>query len=294
MTFMAQTLVDAISIGSIYALSALGIGLIFGILRLVNFAHGEFITLGIYVLMLTASQWFPIAAVLTLAVVVGLALLTERFAFRPVRQADSSTLLITSFALSYLLQNILVLVFGARPVGVDILPGLSQPLMLGEVRIPIIHLVTIGVTALLLAAVALFLRGTRIGVETRAAAVDFEMARLLGIRGNRVIAAAFAVSGMLAAAVAVLYVAQTGVAGPAVGLKLALVGFVATVIGGMGSLPGAVLGGMAVGMVTVLLQTLLPPDLRPFREAFVFLVVIAILVMRPQGLFRSNLSKERV
>lgn len=294
MIFTVQTLVDAISMGSIFALSALGIGLIFGMLRLINFAHAEFITVGVYIMMLTSAQWFPLAVLAAVSGVVLLALLAERLAFRPVRRADPSTMLITSFALSYLLQNLLILIFGARPVGVNILAGLSQPLMLGEVRLPIIHLVTIAVTALLLGAIALFLRGTRAGVQMRAAAVDFQMARLLGIRANRVIAAAFALSGVLAAAVAILYVAQTGVAGPAVGLHLALVGFVATVIGGMGSLTGAVLGGLAVGMVTVALQTLLPPDLRPFREAFVYLVVIAVLVLRPQGLFRSALSRERV
>jgi branched-chain amino acid transport system permease protein len=293
-TFALQTLVDALSTGAIYALSALGIGLIFGILRLVNFAHAEFITVGIYILLLTAAQWFPLAALACVAGVIVLALASERLAFRPVRRADPSTLLITSFALSYLLQNVLILVFGARPLGVNILPYLSQPLMLGDVRVPIIHIVTITVTAVLLALIALFLRGTRAGIQMRAAAVDFQMARLLGIRANRVIAIAFALSGLLAAVVSVLYVAQTGIAGPTVGLQLALIGFIATVIGGMGSLVGAVAGGMAVGMVTVLLQALLPPDLRPFREAFVYLVVIAVLVLRPQGLFRSNLSRERV
>jgi branched-chain amino acid transport system permease protein len=108
------------------------------------------------------------------------------------------------------------------------------------------------------------------------------------------IAIAFGLSGILAAVVAVLFVAQTGIAGPTVGLQLALIGFIATVIGGMGSLVGAVMGGIAVGMVTVFLQALLPPELRPFREAFVYVAVIAVLVLRPQGLFRSALSKERV
>ncbi len=294
MILVLQTLVDAISIGSIYALSALGIGLIFGIMRLINFAHAEFITVGIYTMMTLAAQWFPLAALGVVAVVVALALISERLAFRPVRRADPSTLLITSFALSYLLQNLLILIFGARPLGINILQDLSQPLMIGALRIPIIHLVTIGATGLLLAAIALFLRGTQAGVHMRAAAVDFQMARLLGVRANRVIALAFALSGVLASVVAILYVAQTGVAGPTVGLRLALVGFVATVIGGMGSLTGAVLGGMAVGIVTVLFQTLLPADLRPFREAFVFIVVIGVLVLRPQGLFRSSLEKERV
>lgn len=294
MTFLIQTLVDAISIGSIYALSALGIGLIFGMLRLINFAHAEFITVGVYILLMTAAVWFPLAVVLAVAGVVLLAVLAERLAFRPVRGADPATLLITSFALSYLLQNLLILIFGARPIGINILPQLSSPIILGEIRIPMIHLVTILVTIILLGCIAAFLRKTRVGIEMRAAAVDFQMARLLGIRANRVIAIAFAMSGMLAAVIAVLFVAQTGVASPTLGLQLALVGFVATVIGGMGSLVGSVFGGLAVGLVTVFLQALLPPDLRPFREAFVYVAVIIVLVLRPQGLFRSAASRERV
>ncbi|MEA5522221.1 branched-chain amino acid ABC transporter permease [Limnoraphis robusta CCNP1315] len=153
---------------------------------------------------------------------------------------------------------------------------------------------TLVVTVLLLAATATFLKKTRMGIEMRAAAVDFQMARLLGIRANRVIAVAFALSGLLASAAAILYVAQTGVVEPRLGLHLALIGFVATVVGGMGSLPGAVLGGLAVGMATVFLQVLLPAELRPYREAFVYLSVILILVLRPQGLFRSASARERV
>ena len=294
MSWIVQALIDALSIGSIYALTALGIGLIFGIMRLINFAHAEFITVGVYILMLTIAFGFPVALFAAAGGVMVLALLSERLAFRPVRGADPSTLLITSFALSYLLQNTLVLMFGARPSGLNILPALSRPILFGDVRIPMIHLVTIAVTLLLLAATGAFLKKTRIGVEMRAAAVDFQMARLLGIRANRVIAVAFGLSGLLASAAAVLYVAQTGVVEPRLGLHLALIGFVATVVGGMGSLPGAVLGGLAVGMVTVFLQVLLPADLRPYREAFVYLAVILILVLRPQGLFRSASARERV
>ena len=294
MTWFVQALVDATSIGSIYALTALGIGLIFGIMRLINFAHAEFITIAAYVVMLTIAFGFPVALFAAAAGVLILALLSERLAFRPVRGADPSTLLITSFALSYLLQNTLVLIFGARPSGLNILPELSQPILIGGVRLPIIHLVTIAVTVLLLAATGAFLRKTRMGIEMRAAAADFQMARLLGIRANRVIAAAFGLSGVLATAAAILYVAQTGVVEPRLGLHLALIGFVATVVGGMGSLPGAVLGGLAVGMVTVFLQVLLPADLRPYREAFVYLAVILVLVLRPQGLFRPASARERV
>ncbi len=294
MSWIIQALIDALSIGSIYALTALGIGLIFGIMRLINFAHAEFITVTVYILVLAIGLGFPVALFFAAGGALVLALLSERLAFRPVRGANPSTLLITSFALSYLLQNTVVLVFGARPMGLNILPSLSQPLLIGDVRVPMIQVVTIAVTILLLLGTGAFLRKTRIGIEMRAAAVDFQMARLLGIRANRVIAVAFGLSGILASSAAVLYVAQTGVVEPRLGLHLALIGFVATVVGGMGSLPGAVLGGLAVGMVTVFLQVLLPADLRPFREAFVYMAVIMVLVLRPQGLFRPASARERV
>lgn len=292
--FALQTLFDAISVGSIYALSALGIGLLFGIMRLINFAQAEFITVGVYVLMMGASLWFPLAAFLAIAAVVLLALAVDRFAFRILRDSDPATLLITSFAVSYLLQNLLILIYGARPIGFDILPGLGAPVEIGELRIQRVNLVIILVTGALLVGVAGILRLTRIGIEMRAAAVDFRMARLLGIRADRVIAVSFAMSGLLASAVAILYSAQSGIASPTTGLQLALVGFVATVIGGMGSLLGAVTGGMAVGVAVVVLQAVLPPELRVYREAFVYALVILVLIFRPQGLFRSSAAKERV
>lgn len=295
MTAALQLVVDALSVGSLYALSALGIGLIFGIMRLINFAHGEFIMVGAYAAMLTAAIWAPFAVIVAVAVALVVALVTERLAFRRLRSSPPATLLITSFAVSYLLQNLMVLIEGARPQTVDFLSALTRSMDVGGVRLPWINVVTIAVTAVLLTLLAIFLRRTRFGRMTRAAASDFRMARLLGVRADRVIAIAFALSGLLAAAVAILLLAQTGTVSPVMGLQLALVGFVATVIGGMGSLSGAVLGGLTVGAVTVLLQSLLPAELRPFRDAFVYGLVIAVLLVRPGGLFRSAAAmQERV
>jgi branched-chain amino acid transport system permease protein len=294
MTAVLQVLVDAASQGSLYALSALGIGLIFGIMRLVNFAHGEFIMIGAYMLMLSAAPFAPLAILAAIAAVVVLALLTERVAFRPVRHASPTTLLVTSFAVSFFLQFLFVLIEGARPKGFDFLAGLAEPFVAGEVRIPKLNIVTVGITLALLAALALFLKRTHFGIQMRAAALNFRMAQLLGVRANLIIAVAFAMSGVLAAVVSVLYVAARGELSPVMGLQLALVGFVSTVIGGMGSLVGAVVGGFLVGAVTVALQAALPLELRPFREAFVFAIVIAVLLARPRGLFRGRGARERV
>ena len=149
-------------------------------------------------------------------------------------------------------------------------------------------------TLALLAAVGLFLRRTTLGTQMRAAAEDFRMARVLGIRANTVIASAFALSGLLAGTAAILLTAQTGTASPTMGVNIVLVAFTATILGGMGSLRGAVLGGFSIGVLTVTLQASLPLDLRPYRDAFVFAAVLAVLVVRPQGLLpaRATLARE--
>lgn len=301
-----QLLVDALSLGSQYGLVALGIGLVFGVMRMINFAHGDLITFGAYALVVpTAAElappligswpvWAFIPAILLFVVVVML--LTERFAFRPLRKrnADGTSLLISSFAVSYLLQSIILFVHTGRPKSVNILSELTSTIEIFGARIAVVDLVTIVTTAVLMAAVIFFLTFTRAGCEVRAASENFSMARLLGVRADRVISYAFAVSGILAAVVSLLYVAKTGTLDYRMGVPLAIAGFVGTVIGGMGSLLGAVLGGFALGMASTFLQALLPESLRPARDAFLYGFVILILLFRPAGLFTSSRRKERI
>jgi branched-chain amino acid transport system permease protein len=215
-------------------------------------------------------------------------------AFRPLRSADPATLLISSFAVSFFLQKTLILFVGSRPKGVDFLPSLGSQVEILGARLQSLQIVTIVVSAVLLGALTWFLRGTRVGLQMRAAAEDFRVARMLGVRANRVIAIAFAMSGILAAAVSFLVVAQTGIVQPRMGLQLVIIAFVGTVIGGLGSLTGAALGGFLVGAGTILAQALLPPELRVYREAFVFVAVTLILLFRPQGLIPARGLKERI
>jgi branched-chain amino acid transport system permease protein len=293
-TIVLQHIVDAITVGGLYALASLGIGLIFGIMRLINFAHGEFIMVGGYLLLLLMSQWFPLMVLGMCVIIILLAVVTERVAFRPVRGADPATMLVTSFALSFFLQHLFVMLFGARPKGIDIAPKLMKHFLFLGLRIPKLHLVTITVTGGLLIGLALFLKHTDFGIQMRAAAEDFKTARILGVRANLVISVAFAISGLLAAAVSLLFVAQTGTLTPRMGVQLVIIAFVATIIGGMGSLVGAVLGGFLVGALTVGLQALLPMTVRPFWEAFVFVIIILVLLWRPQGILRVRAVQERV
>jgi len=202
--------------------------------------------------------------------------------------------MIASFAVGYVIQNVILMVYGARPKSIDVWSHLQQQVAIGELRVPQLQPVTIGVTVVLLIGLSLFLGRTPYGVQMRAAAEDFRMARYLGIKANFVIGLAFAISGVLAAMTSLLFVSQTGTLSHMMGVPLMLFAFIATVIGGMGSLAGAVVGGFAVGFVSVMLQAYLPQELRSFRDAFVFAVVIMVLLFRPSGLIPTKALAQRV
>ena len=298
-----QILVDAISLGSLYALATLGVGLVFGVLRLTNFAYGDFITVASYALIVPTAgateivigRWpWPFLVTAAVGVVVIVSMTSEYLVFRPLRTAKPAVLMIGSFALGYIIQNIIILVYDGRPKAVGLWPDLGEAIVLSGLRVPRLELLTIAVTLVLLGALVLFLKASPFGVQMRAASEDFRMARMLGVRANTVIGTALAISGFLAAVVSLLFLAQVGVMSFNMGVPLMLFAFVATVIGGMGSLTGALIGGYILGFASILLQALLPEDLRTFRDAFVFAVVIVILVVRPQGLLMPRAARERV
>ncbi|MGV1768251.1 branched-chain amino acid ABC transporter permease [Rhizobium rhizogenes] len=188
----------------------------------------------------------------------------------------------------------LLMLFSSRPKSISLLPMLSQPVEIFGARLPLLQLITIIATVLILIGLSLFLRRTRFGLEMRAAAENFSMARMLGVRANRVIMGAFALSGALAGAISLIFVSQTGTADIQMGAPIMLMAFIATVIGGLGSLAGAVLAGFLLGAASVVMQVVLPVDARPFRDAFVYGAVILVLLFRPQGLIAARGTKERV
>jgi branched-chain amino acid transport system permease protein len=305
MAYALQVLIDSLSLGSFYALAALGIGLLFGVLRLINFAHGDFITVGAYALIVPSLaveatlfigdfHFIPLV-VSVLLIVVVLALISEATVFRPLRDASPATLMIGSFALGFIIQNLIMMFYGSRAKSVGLWSELNYGVTIIEgVQVPQLQLIIISVTLVLMVALVLFLKRTPFGVQMRAAAEDFRMARMLGVNAILVIRLAVAISGLLAAAVSLLFLVQTGIVEFRMGVSLMLFGFIATVIGGMGSLVGAVVGGFTVGAVSILLQTFLPSELRPFRDTLVFAFVIIILVVRPQGLMFTKAARERV
>lgn len=293
MEFFLQQIVNAISLGGIYALLALGLAVVFSIVSLINFAHGELMTVAGYGLFfaLAAAVPFPAALVFAVAMAVAAALLTERFAFRPMRKADATGLLLTSFAVSAILRVIFQNGISARPKPIPLPPSLSGSVNLHIASVGIVPLLSIAVAAVSLVVLSLFLKRTTLGKAMRAAAEDFQVLRLMGIKANRVIAVAFAVSGALAGVSAILWVAQRGSVDPLMGFVPVLKAFVAAVIGGLGSLTGAVVGGFTLGILEVLFQAFLPDAALPYRDAFVLGIVILMLVWRPDGLVPAPVSR---
>lgn len=294
MNLLVQFIIDAVSVGGLYALTAIGIGLIFGVVGLVNFAYGDFVMIGAYTILLGIGFYWPVTILIAAIVLILVALASDFVAFRPVRLATPETLMIVSFALSYTIQHLYVMMFGSLARTVNFLPEMSQNLEVMGIRIAGVSVLQILATILLTGALAAFIRFTRIGYQMRAVSENPTMARLVGVDINAVIAAAFIASALLAVTVSVLFVAQTGTMSPFLGLNLTIIGFVATVIGGMGSLVGCALGGFLVGFLTTLLQLALPADLQPFREAFVFGAVVLMLVVRPGGLIMLATARERI
>ncbi|WP_119458361.1 branched-chain amino acid ABC transporter permease [Rhodospirillaceae bacterium SYSU D60014] len=283
-------LISGLSLGSLYALMALGLVIVYGILRLVNFAYGEYIMVAGYTLFLLSPSPLPwlVMAVVAAVMAAVMSYLTERIAFRPVREKSLTAMLITSFAVSTLLQNAALLFVSPRARVVPT-PGIfSETVIIAGNVTPVREILAIVVSVALLIGFSILLRKTILGIALRAAADKFTMTRMLGVPANLVISAAFVISGLLAGIVAIFWLGRTGSVTPGIGLTPLLVAFVSTVIGGMRSLSGAVVGGYVLAFVTIIFNNLLPGDLYEFREAFIFTIVILILLFRPEGLVRGR------
>jgi branched-chain amino acid transport system permease protein len=289
-----QTLVDAIALGLVYALVAMGIGLVFGVMRLVNFAHGELITAGAYALMLTNDLPLGVGLAACFGAVIALALAME-VAYRPLRTTTPTTMLVTTFAVSFLLQAVALLAFGARGQNVGVLGELNRAVSIGDLRVRWVTLVSIAVGAVLLGATALILARTDIGLQMRAAAMDARTAQLLGVRASTVIRFAFLLAAVVAAAATVLLTVQRPLVTPSYGFQLVIPALVGVVVGGMDRLVSATLGGFAIGFAAAVLGDVLPADGRVFLDSALFLLVILVRLVRPGGLFgRSRAAWERV
>jgi branched-chain amino acid transport system permease protein len=291
---LIQLLIDATALGAMLALVAMGIALVFGVMRLVNFAYGELITIGAYTLVLTKG-WPILLRVLAAFVVVIAASLLMELVFRPLRTATAATMLVATFAVSFLLQNMFLLVFGPQGETIEFLAPLNRAIEIGDLRIRWITIIAIVLGAVLLGFMAWLLGKTSLGLQMRAAAADFTTARILGVRAGRVIALAFVLAGFLAASVTLVLAVQRPLATPTYGFFVLVPALVGVVVGGLGKLVPATLGGFAIGFMTVVLGDLLPSGSRVFLNSVLFAIVIIVLLVRPDGLFtRRTGVAERV
>ncbi len=295
--FSIDFLINALSLGSLYALIALGLVIVYGILKLVNFAYGELIMVGGYALFMLANlpalPWL-VMALIAVTIAMLTSYLTERVAFRPVREKPLTAMLITSFAVSTLLQNAALLIVSSRSRAVQFPAIFSGSVRLGNVDIANRNILVIVTSSLLLFALTLLLKRTILGIALRAAADKFQMTRMLGVPANLIISVAFVISGLLAGVVSLFWIGRVGSVTPTIGLSPLLIAFVATVIGGMNSLEGAVVGGYLYGILFSIISLILPQNLLDYREAFMFSIVILILLFKPEGLIRGTYSGERV
>ena len=294
-----QTFTDALGLGAMYALMAVGIGLVFGVLRLVNFAYGQLVMAGAYTLAFTASWPLALSILACVAVVVALSLAMDTVVFRPLRGQSPAVMLVTTFAIAFLLQAIALIVDLRDGTLGEVAPSLSylnEPVTIAGAEVRKITLVAIAVAAGALLLLALLLARTTIGLHTRAAASDFRTARLLGVRANRVIAFSVFLSGLLAAAVAVMMTVQLPLVSPDFALRDTIVVLVGVVVGGIDRLWTATLGGFAIGFASGLINGLLPTDKTVYLPSAVFALVILVLLLRPAGLFAwgGRAAPERV
>ena len=286
MTELLQNLIDGLGRGSIYALLALGVAVIFGVMHLLNFAHGELITVSGYVAFWTINEgwsWYLVTpAIIGTAVVTSLVI--ERVAFSRVRGSSDFTLLLTSFGVHFVVSAIFLLYVSAS-VKTFSRPGwVTNTYSVGSLHIEVFDTVVIGVTLVTLLATSWLVQRTMFGLALRAAAADFDTARLMGVRSDTVIRGAFALSGLLAGIAGVFWLMRAGNTVPSAGINPMLKGVLAALIGGLGSLRGAVLGGFVLGLAEVLLRLRLPDSVASLTEGFVFLLIALLFIFRPQGL----------
>jgi len=295
-----QVQVDAIGIGAIYALMAVGIGLVFGVLRLVNFAYGQLVMAGAFSLAFASDQDWPVwlGIVLCFVVVIALTMAMERVVFRPLRGQSAATMLVATFAVAFLLQAVALLIdqtddtLGEPAAS---LAKLNIPWTILGTDVRKITVVAIVTTAVCLVALVLVLSRTTIGLHMRAAAMDFQTARLIGVRADRVIGSAVLLSGVLAAIVAVMLTVQQPLVTSTFALRETIVVLAGVVLGGMNRLFSATLGGFAIGYASGLLGGALPTAQSQYLPSILFGLVVIILLVRPGGLFtRGPGAVERV
>ncbi len=288
-----QQLINGLTLGSLYALIAIGYTMVYGILRLINFAHGDVLMAGCYiawygVVMFHLPWWAALAGAMALAALLGV--LIDQGAYRPLRQAPRISALITAIGISFLLENLGLVVFGGRPKAFVRPEVFNHIYQWGELRVLSLSVWVPVITAVILAGLVFVIYRTRTGMAMRAVSRDMSTVQLMGIDTNRVVALTFALGSALAAAGGVFWAMKYPQINPLMGVLPGLKAFVAAVLGGIGNVVGAMLGGMILGLAEILLVALLP-EMAGYRDALAFVLLIAILLLRPTGIIGEELPE---
>ena len=286
MTLFLQHLIDALSVGSTYVLLGLGLSLVFSVMGLINFAYGTLIVWTGYMLSVYDGWGVPYLLVVILAVLTttAISLLMGRVAFRPFINAPPSTLLLTSFGAALASQAIAIWAFGESPRPIPLPEFLSTVWRIGGLRVNALQLVTVAAGVVVILVLNLLLHRSELGLRIRATAENPDTARLMGVRALRVLPAVFGLSGVIAGVVAFLLIAKTGTVDPYADLTPTLKAFIVVVLGGIGTVRGAVIGGLLLGLFETMLASYLPGSFLSYQQTLAFLIVIAILLWRPQGI----------
>lgn len=281
-------LLAGVSVGGQYALIAVGYTMVYGILRLINFAHGDIFTAaGFFMVYLTATLPLSISVPLVILLTVALGFVVERVAYKPLRSAPRMSIMISAIGTSYLLQNLMWYVTGGLAKQYPVLPWLSDTVQIGSASTKIVTIVTPIVTVLLVVGLVMLIQHTKVGMAMRAVSRDFETSQLMGIKINAVISTTFIIGSALAAVGSMLYFTNYSTVTPTVGAMPGLKAFVAAVFGGIGSIPGAVIGAFIIGICENLIKA---AGYTAFSDAFTFALLIIVLCVKPTGLFGEKVT----
>lgn len=282
-------IINGLSTGSMYALVAIGYTMVYGIAKMINFAHGDIIMAGAYFALIAMSFVGPVPAILfSIVATAALGVLTEKVAYKPLRGKGSLEVLITAIGVSYLLENVFLLIFGsAARTFPQIMP--KGTINLGGISIKYITVITLVVTAVCTAVLLFFINKTKLGKAMRAVSEDQGAAQLMGINVNTTVSLTFAIGSGLGAIAGVIYGCAYSLITPYIGLMLGIKAFIAAVLGGIGSVPGAMVGGLMLGVAESLTIAYISSD---FSDAVVFGILIIVLLVKPAGLFGKNVREK--
>lgn len=289
-----QSIINGLNQGAIYALIALGYTMVYGIIRMINFAHGDFIMVGAYTLFYTVplmiNYGMPawLAVIVAIAVCVGVGVAVEIIAYRPVRGAGSMSALITALAMSLFLENLAMVLFGANPKSVTAIFTLPSMEVLGA-KLQWKYLLTISIGIIMMVGLQLFVKKTRLGKAMRAVPQDKEASTLMGINVNKIITTTFAIGSGLAAVAALMYCSTYPRCTTDMGSMMGLKAFIAAVLGGIGSIPGAMVGGIIVGLVEIFVKVYIAPG---WYEAITYSLLIFVLLIKPTGIMGKNVGEK--